>query len=114
MLAATEGRAEERMACMSQNDHLVGLANRVLFQDRLRRALVRADRDGTLVTLLLVDLDRSKADPRGLLLPGVGSRKDNPISRLPIYWSFRVVVQSGALVGVVFGGILSGELCRCA
>jgi len=54
-------RAEERVAYMSQYDHLTGLANRVLFGDRLRRALVRADRDGTLVTLLLVDLDRFKA-----------------------------------------------------
>jgi hypothetical protein len=26
-----------------------------------------ADRDGTLATLLLMDLDRVKADPRGLL-----------------------------------------------
>lgn len=54
-------RAEERLAYMSQYDHLTGLANRALFQDRLQRASVRADRDGTLVTLLLVDLDRFKA-----------------------------------------------------
>jgi diguanylate cyclase (GGDEF)-like protein len=54
-------RAEERLAYMSQYDNLTGLANRALFQDRLERAIVRADRDGTLVTLLLVDLDRFKA-----------------------------------------------------
>jgi len=66
-------RAEERLAYMSQYDHLIGLVNRVLFQDRLRRALVRADRDGTLVTLLLVDLDRFKADPRLPVFPGGGT-----------------------------------------
>src|SRR5215203_2152933 len=54
-------RAEERLAYMSQYDHLIGLVNRVLFQDRLRRALV------------LVDLDRFKADPRLPVFPGGGT-----------------------------------------
>jgi len=53
-------RAEERLAYVSQYDNLTGLANRALFADRLKRALVRADLDGTLVTLLLVDLDHFK------------------------------------------------------
>jgi hypothetical protein len=99
-------RAEERLAYMSQYDHLIGLVKRILFQKRLRRALVRADRDGMLVTLLLVDLDRFKADPLELLLPGVGRE-----TRLPVFPGGGTIWRPR---GVVFGGILSGELCRCA
>ncbi len=53
-------RAEERLAYLSQYDSLTGLANRVLFEDRFQQALARADRDGTLVALMSLDLDRFK------------------------------------------------------
>lgn len=54
-------QAEERLAYLAQYDHLTGLANRALFQDRLEQALVRAGRNGDVVALMFLDLDRFKA-----------------------------------------------------
>lgn len=54
-------RSEERLAYMAQYDHLTGLTNRALFQDRLEQALARAKRSGALVALMFLDLDRFKA-----------------------------------------------------
>jgi diguanylate cyclase (GGDEF)-like protein len=42
------------------HDGLTGLPNRVMFQDRLDQALSRCRRDGKLVALLYLDLDRFK------------------------------------------------------
>ena len=54
-------RAEEELAYMAQYDSLTGLANRALFRDRLEQALARAERNGNLVALMFLDLDRFKA-----------------------------------------------------
>ena len=54
-------RAEEELAYMAQYDPLTGLANRALFRDRLEHALARAERNGNLVALMFLDLDRFKA-----------------------------------------------------
>jgi diguanylate cyclase (GGDEF)-like protein len=54
-------KAEERLAYLAQYDHLTGLANRALFQDRLEQALARAERSGYMVALMFLDLDRFKA-----------------------------------------------------
>jgi diguanylate cyclase (GGDEF)-like protein len=54
-------KAEENLAYLKQYDPLTGLANRTLFQDRLQQALARADRDGEMVALILLDLDHFKA-----------------------------------------------------
>jgi diguanylate cyclase (GGDEF)-like protein/PAS domain S-box-containing protein len=54
-------RAEERLAYMARYDHLTGLGNRVLFQDRLTEARARAVRTGSAVALMFLDLDRFKA-----------------------------------------------------
>ncbi|MEJ7819126.1 MAG: EAL domain-containing protein [Rubrobacteraceae bacterium] len=53
-------KSEERLAYLSQYDSLTGLANRALFQDRLLQAVARAERDGAMVALILLDLDRFK------------------------------------------------------
>jgi len=53
--------SEDRLAYMAQYDHLTGLANRVLFRDRLEQALVRTKRSGTLMALMSLDLNRFKA-----------------------------------------------------
>lgn len=44
----------------SQHDHLTGLPNRLLLEDRLARALVNARRHGTLVAVCHLDLDHFK------------------------------------------------------
>jgi diguanylate cyclase (GGDEF)-like protein/PAS domain S-box-containing protein len=51
---------EERLAVLAQYDVLTGLPNRSLFYDRLRRAIVRARREQTMVGLMFLDLDRFK------------------------------------------------------
>jgi diguanylate cyclase (GGDEF)-like protein/PAS domain S-box-containing protein len=65
----------------ANHDMLTGLANRASFNDRLKEALAYARRDGHLVALLLLDLDRFKSinDTLGhhvgdLLLQAVATR----------------------------------------
>ncbi len=52
---------EEVIWARANFDHLTGLANRSLFNDRLDRALAQARRSGNLVGLLYIDLDGFKA-----------------------------------------------------
>ncbi|GAB1642305.1 putative bifunctional diguanylate cyclase/phosphodiesterase [Krasilnikovia sp. MM14-A1259] len=57
----TERRRLERdLIHQAFHDSLTGLANRVLFADRLQHALARGARDGTLVGVLFIDLDDFK------------------------------------------------------
>jgi diguanylate cyclase (GGDEF)-like protein/PAS domain S-box-containing protein len=60
-------RAQAQMAHLATHDTLTGLPNRALFEDRLRQALMRAERSGTSVALLFIDVDRLKVvnDTRG-------------------------------------------------
>lgn len=51
---------QERLQRLAYFDHLTGLPNRELFQDRLTMALSRARRNDELVALLFLDLDRFK------------------------------------------------------
>jgi len=53
-------RAQEQIAHQATHDGLTGLANRLLFRDRLELALARAKRHGTFAALLFLDLDRFK------------------------------------------------------
>lgn len=53
-----ESRAfEERLAHQATHDHLTGLPNRVLLGERGRQCLARERRRGSMVALLLIDLD---------------------------------------------------------
>ncbi len=54
-------RAEECLAYLAQHDPLTGLANRILFRDRLIQALARSKRTNQSIGLMLLDLDRFKA-----------------------------------------------------
>jgi len=53
-------KSEAVIAHQANYDMLTKLPNRYLFRDRLRRALIRAKRDGSSVGLLFVDLDMFK------------------------------------------------------
>ncbi len=53
--------SDQHLNYLSHYDRLTGLANRELFQDRLEQAIVRADRNGNLVALLFLDVDRFKS-----------------------------------------------------
>ena len=53
-------RLEERLAYLAYHDELTGLANRASFLDCLEGTLARADREGSGVAVLYLDLDRFK------------------------------------------------------
>jgi diguanylate cyclase (GGDEF)-like protein/PAS domain S-box-containing protein len=52
--------AEAALRHQALHDELTGLPNRTLLQDRAAQAMLVAQRDGTPLTLLLIDLDRFK------------------------------------------------------
>ena len=53
--------AENLLRELASHDHLTGLANRALFNERLDRAVARHRRDGAGVAVMFCDLDRFKA-----------------------------------------------------
>jgi len=52
---------EHRLEHLATHDGLTGLPNRVLFRDRLEQALRLAEREGTRLAVVFVDLDNFKA-----------------------------------------------------
>ncbi|MDP2809740.1 MAG: EAL domain-containing protein [Rhodocyclaceae bacterium] len=52
--------AEEKLDFLAHHDPLTGLPNRLLLRDRFEQAIVGAERDGTGVALLFLDLDHFK------------------------------------------------------
>ena len=58
--ASSATESEQTIRHQAMHDALTGIPNRVLLHDRLQLALDRAGRDGTLVGVLYIDLDRFK------------------------------------------------------
>ncbi len=54
-------QANEQLARLASTDDLTGLANRRALQEALVRDLARADRDNTVLSVLMLDIDRFKA-----------------------------------------------------
>lgn len=74
-------RRTDRVNYLAHHDHLTGLANRTLFQERLRQAIARAKKHGHKAAVFLLDIDYFKQinDTVGhangdLLLAVVGQR----------------------------------------
>jgi diguanylate cyclase (GGDEF)-like protein/PAS domain S-box-containing protein len=53
-------KVEDELRRLALRDSLTGLANRMLFSDRLEHAITRARRSGESLAVLLIDLDRFK------------------------------------------------------
>ena len=53
-------RAEDQIHFMAHHDALTGLPNRTLLMDRLTQALLQAQRNGSRVTAIFIDLDNFK------------------------------------------------------
>ena len=51
---------DERIRFLAHNDALTGLPNRASFNDRIEEALTRAERNGSGVALMFIDLDKFK------------------------------------------------------
>ena len=54
-------QTHHQLAYLVQHDSLTGLPNRLLFEDRLHQALASSRREGRLVGLLALDIDRFKS-----------------------------------------------------
>ncbi len=54
-------RAQEKILHQAYHDGLTGLPNRLLFRDRLSLAVAQAKRQGTMLAVMFIDLDRFKS-----------------------------------------------------
>ena len=53
-------RMEERLHELARTDHLTNIANRVLLSERFANGLAQARREGSLLAMLMIDIDRFK------------------------------------------------------
>lgn len=79
---------QKKLQYVAQYDGLTGLANKILFQDRLSQAFIRSQRDETTISLFFLDLDGFKDvndtlghDVGDLLLQKVADRLTDTLRR---------------------------------
>jgi diguanylate cyclase (GGDEF)-like protein len=99
-------RTEDHIFRMAYYDDLTRLPNRVLFQDRLRQAIVSAERNNNLAAVLLLDIDNFKRinDTFGhhmadQLLSGIGDRLNDTMRKTD-----SIAHQSGTELFARIGG----------
>ena len=59
-IAIEQRQLTDQLAYQAHHDALTLLPNRLLFQERLRQAIIQARRSGTMIALIYLDLDRFK------------------------------------------------------
>ena len=59
-IAISAQQREDQLLTQAQYDHLTGLPNRILLQDRLRQAMEHSNRSGEVFWLVFIDLDSFK------------------------------------------------------
>jgi len=101
---------EQRLQHLNHFDSLTSLPNRTLFRDRLKQALAQAARNGSLVAVLFVDLDRFKV-VNDTLGHGVGDKLLQEVAQL-LLGCVRAGDTVGRLDGDGFALILPD--CACA
>ncbi len=116
-LRASEVKLREQMQLIEHqalHDALTGLPNRTLFNDRAEQALLRAGRNGSGFTIMLIDLDRFKEvnDTLGhlsgdLLLREIGERLRQTLRR-----SDTVARLGGDEFGVVAPDLSDAHVAR--
>ncbi|OGT03024.1 MAG: hypothetical protein A2143_05780 [Gallionellales bacterium RBG_16_57_15] len=97
---------EQRLQHLNHFDSLTSLPNRMLFRDRLKQALAQAARNGSLVAVLFVDLDRFKV-VNDTLGHGVGDKLLQAVAQL-LLGCVRAGDTVGRLDGDGFALILPG------
>lgn len=100
---------EQRLQHLTHFDSLTSLPNRMLFRDRLVQALAQAARNGSLVAVLFVDLDRLAA-VNDTLGDGVADKLLREVARL-LLSCVRAGDTVGRLDGDGFALILPGFAC---
>ena len=97
---------EQRLQHLNHFDSLTSLPNRMLFRDRLKQALAQAARNGALMAVLFVDLDRFKV-VNDTLGHGVGDKLLQAVAQL-LLGCVRAGDTVGRLDGDGFALILPG------
>ena len=96
-LAIANSEARSQLQVRAMSDPLTGLANHREFHERLTREVARAERDGSPVSLVLVDLDHFKQ------VNDIHGHQTGDLVLLETAERLRAVAREGEIVGRVGG-----------